>query len=70
MMFSSHGVGELPDFVFSVQTIGWVNEYKYLGLILNNRLSYGKHISKVSLNISRISGMLTSVRDILPHVFS
>ena len=67
MMFSSRGVGGLPDFVFSGQTIEWVNEYKYLGLILNNRLSYGKHISKVSLNISRISGMLTSVRDILPR---
>ena len=67
MMFSSHGVGELPDFVFSGQTIEWANKYKYLGLVLNNKLSYGKHISKVSLNISRISGMLTSVRDILPR---
>ena len=67
MMFSSHVVAELPDFVFSGQTIEWVTEYKYLGLILTNKLSYGKHINKVALNISRISGMLTSARDILPR---
>ena len=67
MMFSSHVVAELPDFVFSGQTIEWVTEYKYLGLVLTNKLSYGKHINKVALNISRISGMLTSIRDILPR---
>ena len=67
MMFSSHVVAELPDFVFSGQTVEWAAQYKYLGLVLANKLSYGKHINKVALNISRISGMLTNIRDILPQ---
>ena len=67
MFFSSRKVAELPDFNFSGGTIEWVSEFKYLGLILTNKLSFGKHIAKVALNVSRITGMVASVRDILPR---
>ena len=42
-------------------------EFKYLGLTLTNKLSFAKHIAKVALNVSRITGMLTSVRDTFPR---
>ena len=52
---------------FSGGVIEWVSEFKYLGLILTNKLSFGKHISKVMLNVSRITGMIRSVCDSLPR---
>ena len=67
MCFSSNIVNHLPDFIFSGGTIEWVSEFKYLGLILTNKMSFGRHIKKVALNISRISGMVWSVRDTFPQ---
>ena len=67
MFFSSRVVAQLPDLPFSGRNIEWVSEFKYLGLILTNKLSFGKHITKVALNVSRITGMLISVRDIVPR---
>ena len=67
MCFSSNIVNHLPDFIFSGGTIEWVSEFKYLGLILTNKTSFGRHINKVALNIRHISGMVSSVRDIFPQ---
>ena len=67
MMFSSRTVAELPEFNFSGDQIEWISEFKYLGLILTNKLSFGKHINNVMLNVSRIMGMIMSVRDYLPQ---
>ena len=67
MFFSSRMVAELPDFRFSGGAVDWVSDFKYLGLTLTNKLSYGMHIAKVALNISRISGMIASVREFVPR---
>ena len=67
MMFSSRTAIELPDFIFSGGTIEWVTEFKYLGLIVTNKLSFTKHISKVALNVSRVTGMVMCVRDFFPR---
>ena len=67
MCFSSNIVNHLPNFIFSGGTIEQVSEFKYLGLILTNKMSFGRHINKIALNIGRISGMVWSVRDIFPQ---
>ena len=67
MFFSFPMVAELPDFRFSGGTVDWVSDFKYLGLTLTNKLSYGMHIAKVALNVSRISGMIASVREFVPR---
>ena len=66
MMFSSRLTQNLPDLVFAGSVIEWVNEFKYLGLTLTSKLSYAKHINKVSLNISRITGTFTNLRTMVP----
>ena len=60
-------IPDLPLLNFSGGEVQWVNQYKYLGLILTNKLSFGKHISKVALNVSRISGLVSSIRSIVPR---
>ena len=67
MCFSSNLVYHLPDFIFSGGTIEWVSEFKYLVLILTNKMSFGRHINTVAPNISRISRMVWSVRGIFPQ---
>ena len=67
MFFNSRMSRDLPNIVFAGQEIEWVSEFKYLGLILTNKMSFGLHISKVALNVSRISGLVRSVRHFLPR---
>ena len=67
MMFSSHPTQILPELFFANSTIEWVEEFKYLGLTITNKLSFAKHINKVSLNISRVTGILINLRPIVPQ---
>ena len=65
-MFSSRPTQNLPDFVFFGEKIDWVEEFKYLGLTITNRLCFAKHIDKVTLNISRLTGALANLSSIIP----
>ena len=67
MFFSSRPTPNLPDFPFAGEAIEWVKEFKYLGLTMTNTLSYAKHIKNVALNISRITGTLVGVRELIPN---
>jgi len=65
MMFSSRPTQNLPDLVFANEVIEWIDEFKYLGLIITNKLSFIKHINKVALNVSRVTGIFTNLRSIV-----
>ena len=67
MVFSSRLTQDLPELHFDDRTIEWVPEFKYLGLIITNRLSFSKHINKVSLNVSRLTGMFKNLRTMVPQ---
>ena len=66
MMFNSKPTQNLPDLIFNNAAIEWVEEFKYLGLVITNKLSYSRHINKVSLNISRLTGIFSNLRSIVP----
>ena len=67
MMFSSRPTQDLPELVFAGEVIEWVDEFRYLGLIITNKLCFANHINRVALNISRITGIFTNVRSIVPY---
>ena len=67
MMFSTRPIQNLPNLFFSNEIIEWVNEFKYLGLIITNRLCFSSHIYKVALNVSRITGMFVNIRYTVPY---
>ena len=52
MYFSSRPCLNLEELMFDNEIIEWVNEFKYLGLSLTNRMSYSCHIEKISTRIS------------------
>ena len=66
MMFSSRPTQNLHDIVFAGEVVEWVNEFKYLGLSLTNKLWLSSHINKVALNVSRITGLFSNLRNIIP----
>ena len=66
MVFNSRIVQDLPDFSFAGSVIEWVGEYIYLGLTLTSNLLFARHISNISLNISRLSGTLSGLVNCVP----
>ena len=66
MMFSSRTTSNLPVVSFEGREIEWVKEFKYLGLTITNNLNFSRHINKVALNLSRITGSFINLRSFLP----
>ena len=66
MMSSSRPTQNLCDDVFAGEVVEWVNEFKYLGLSLTNKLCFCSHINKIVLNISRTTGLFSNLRNIIP----
>ena len=66
MMFNSRPSQNLPELLFNNNPIEWVDELKYLGLIITSKMNFSRHVNKVSLNISRLTGIFTNVRSIVP----
>ena len=67
MCFSSQVIPLLQDMKFGDEVIEWVNEYKYLGLTVSNKMTYNAHIENVANQISRFSGIFWNLRMILPR---
>ena len=66
MSFSSHTIPFMQEMKLNNQAIEWVNEYKYLGLMLTNKMTYSLHIENVANKVSRFSGMFCNLKNILP----
>ena len=60
MFFNSRPKVDLEALVFGAETIEWVEEFKYLGLILNAKMSYSNHINKICTKISQHISIFTT----------
>ena len=52
--------------VFFNSGLEWVTQIKYLGIVLDNKLSFKKHIEHVVLKLKRVNGIIRAVSGILP----
>ena len=66
MFFNSKPKPDLETLTFSGVDIEWVNEFKYLGLVLNNRMSYSSHIDRICTKVSQYIGVFYNLSRILP----
>ena len=66
MFFNSRPKPQLEAMLFGDEAIEWVEEFKYLGLLLNSQMSFGCHIDKVCTRISQYIGVFYSLNKILP----
>jgi len=56
-----------PTILFNGVELEWVENFKYLGVIINNKLNFGTHIDEVCQKLSRACGVIYSVSRILPQ---
>ena len=59
----------MPDHIPNVNIHGveieYVNEYKYLGLLIDNKLKFSRHMNMINNRLSKIVGTAYSLRDTL-----
>ena len=67
MFFSSKPKPQLEHIMFGNEVIEWVDEFKYLGLILNNKMSFSNHIDKVCTRVSQYIGVFYNLNKIMPR---
>ena len=55
-----------PEIIIDGNKIDCVNNFNFLGLIINKHLNSNNHIDHISLKISRVIGILTRLRHTVP----
>jgi len=55
----------LPIIRFNDVELEWVEDFRYLGIIINNKLNFGRHIDEICRKLSRACGIIHSVSRIL-----
>ena len=66
MLFYPKIPSAFPAVTFNGIQIEWVSSFKYLGVILDTKLSFNDHISKVRISASKGLGAMRSVAKFLP----
>jgi hypothetical protein len=66
MLFTPRPVSVLRDITFNGEILKWVDEFRYLGLILDNEISFNKHINHVCQGLSKAHGVLRASSNLLP----
>jgi hypothetical protein len=66
MLFTSRPVVAPRNITFNGSILDWVDDFRYLGLILDNKMSFKKHITSVCQGLSKAHGVLHALSFILP----
>ena len=66
MMFTARPIGILPDVFFNGSRVEWVNDFKYLGIIIDNKLNFSLQTREVHKKMSKMQGVLYSLSSLLP----
>ncbi len=66
MLFTHRPVSFPREITFNGTVLEWVDYFRYLGLIIDNKFSYNKHITYVCQGLSRAHGVLRALSSVLP----
>ena len=67
MLFTPRTNIELPQLYFNNEVVKWVNEYKYLGVIIDNKLTFNSEIRRVGRKINISRGIMYACSKLLPR---
>ena len=67
MFFNSRPKPQLEAIMFGNEVIDWVDEFKYLGLVLNSKMSFSNHIERVCNRVSQYIGVFYNLNRFLPR---
>ena len=68
MFFSPNRRLNLPTIFINGQELERVSKFNYLGIIINDKLSWTDHQNHISTKISKIIGVLTRLKHFLPQL--
>ena len=51
----------LPDIMFNGVVLEWTDHIRYLGVILDNKLSFDRHISSVCQKLNKARGAVNAL---------
>ena len=66
MMFTPRHTRILPDVLFNGTKVEWVNEFKYLGVIIDNNLNFSSHTREINKKLCKMQGVIYSLSSLLP----
>ena len=67
MLFTPHFVNNLPVIRYNGVPLEWVNNFKYLGIILDRNLNFILQSREIVKKLSKLHGMFYSISNILPQ---
>ena len=67
MLFTSRQTNEVPVIKFFNDNLEFVSNIKYLGITLDNKLSFSNHIDTVLTKLNKAKGIIRNVSHILPR---
>ena len=67
MLFTPRFVDELPDVFFNGVKLEWVTSIKYLGILIDNRLSFALQSAYVHRRLSKMQGIFYSLSSLVPR---
>ena len=59
--------GDIPKLKINESEIERVQEFNFLGLTINEHMTWCSHIRKISNKISRVVGIMNRLKYFLPH---
>jgi hypothetical protein len=57
---------QLNNIVMNGHNIGFTNEIKFLGLTVDNNVTFGSHVNKIITSVCRIVGTMARIRNVVP----
>ena len=66
MLFTPRPVKSLPDIFFNGERLEWVSDIKYLGIVIDNKLSFVLQASEVHRKLSKMQGIFYSLSSLMP----
>ena len=67
MIFTPRKLIDIPDVYFNNSKLEWVDEFKYLGFVLDNNLSCISHVKYVLNRLSTLYGAIYSISNYMPR---
>ena len=67
MLLTPKTVSALPQICFKDTVLEWVDEFKYLGMYIDNKLNFSSHASFVNKKMASLLGVMYSISKILPR---
>ena len=66
MLFANRTIHNLPDIYLGNDLLQWVDNIKYLGVIIDNKLNFNMQLNSINAKISKCTGIIYRLKTFLP----